>query len=354
MAAEVRKAGRVRHDDAADPTPPAGRAPTRCPSPRPARPRRPCRCPTCATRSSSPSASCSRRSSSTRSSSTTPRSTRSRPEAFVAPAHRAVLDGIRIAAPTARRASTAAWVAAVAEAAPLAVRGLVSELSVAPLPTRYDASTGLPPQRYLDSLVVGVRDAAPRAAHRRRHGVGAPRAERPRVRPRRPAGAHDGPAPPRDRAGRACARGSPREAAVDRPAPTPPCRDDVAAAIAPEEHERLLAWAVEDGSGVTVVAGRHRLYAVDARSRRARTSRCPGRGTSSTPALWSGEDGSLRVTWVDGERPGAVRADRARDAARDAARAGAGVGGARRGDRPRAAGARPASSSARTSRRVRC
>jgi DNA primase len=82
-----------------------------------------------------------------------------RPEAFVAPAHRAVLDGIRIAAPTARKASTAAWVAAVGEAAPLAVRSLVSELSVAPLPTRYDPSSGLPPQRYLDSLVVGVRDA---------------------------------------------------------------------------------------------------------------------------------------------------------------------------------------------------
>ncbi len=81
------------------------------------------------------------------------------PDAFVAPAHRAVLDGIRIAAPTARRASTAAWVAAVGEAAPMAVRGLVSELSVAPLPTRFDSSTGLPPQRYLDSLVVGVRDA---------------------------------------------------------------------------------------------------------------------------------------------------------------------------------------------------
>ena len=82
-----------------------------------------------------------------------------RPEALVAPAHRAVLDGIRIAAPTARRASTAAWVAAVGDAAPLAVRGLVCELSVAPLPTRFDSSTGLPPQRYLDSLVVGVRDA---------------------------------------------------------------------------------------------------------------------------------------------------------------------------------------------------
>ena len=82
-----------------------------------------------------------------------------RPEEFVAPAHRAVLDGIRIAAPTARRASTAAWVAAVGEAAPLAVRSLVSELSVAPLPTRFDSTSGLPPQRYLDSLVVGVRDA---------------------------------------------------------------------------------------------------------------------------------------------------------------------------------------------------
>ena len=82
-----------------------------------------------------------------------------RPEEFVAPAHRAVLDGIRIAAPTARRASTAAWVAAVGEAAPLAVRSLVAELSVAPLPTRFDSTSGLPPQRYLDSLVVGVRDA---------------------------------------------------------------------------------------------------------------------------------------------------------------------------------------------------
>jgi hypothetical protein len=77
---------------------------------------------------------------------------------------------------------------------------------------------------------------------------------------------------------------------------------DVAAAIAPEEHEKLLAWAVEDGSGVTVVAGRHRLYAVT-----------PGPDgpqlTLSRPwhlvdaGLWSGEDGSLRVTWVDGERP---------------------------------------------------
>ena len=40
--------------------------------------------------------------------------------------------------------STAAWADKVAEAAPLAVRGLVSELAVAPLPTRFDKATGLP------------------------------------------------------------------------------------------------------------------------------------------------------------------------------------------------------------------
>lgn len=82
----------------------------------------------------------------------------------------------------------------------------------------------------------------------------------------------------------------------------PEVPDDVAAAIAPGEGERLLAWAVEDGSGITVVAGRLRLYAVT-----------PGPDgphlTLSRPwhlvdaGLWSGEDGALRVTWVDGERP---------------------------------------------------
>ena len=82
----------------------------------------------------------------------------------------------------------------------------------------------------------------------------------------------------------------------------PEVPDDVAAAISAGEGERLLAWAVEDGSGITVVAGRLRLYAVT-----------PGPDgphlTLSRPwhlvdaGLWSGEDGALRVTWVDGERP---------------------------------------------------
>lgn len=77
---------------------------------------------------------------------------------------------------------------------------------------------------------------------------------------------------------------------------------DVAAAIAPEPHEKLLAWAVEEPGGVTVVVGRHRLYAV-----------APGPDgphlTLSRPwhlvdaGLWSGEDGSLRVSWVDREPP---------------------------------------------------
>ncbi|QKE85160.1 DNA primase [Arthrobacter sp. NEB 688] len=81
-------------------------------------------------------------------------------EALTAPAHRAVLDGVRLAASTGHRTgSTSAWVAAVGEAVAAPVRPLVAELSVAPLPVRYDSSTGMPPQRYLDSLANGVRDA---------------------------------------------------------------------------------------------------------------------------------------------------------------------------------------------------
>ncbi|PRY63741.1 DNA primase [Knoellia remsis] len=82
------------------------------------------------------------------------------PRAFTAPAHAAIFDGVRTVAGRAGELSTAAWAAAVSEAAPLAVRGMLAELSVAPLPTRVDESTGLPPQRYLDSLVIGVHDAA--------------------------------------------------------------------------------------------------------------------------------------------------------------------------------------------------
>src|SRR5699024_8211044 len=138
-------------------------------------------------------------------------------------------------------------------------------------------------------------------AHRRCHGLGTPRPERPRVRPHRPARAHDGPAPSRARAGRPA-----RGALVVRLHWTglrrPAVPDDIAAAIAPGVHEKLLAWAVEEVSAVTVVAGRHRLYAV------APAPEGP-HVVLSRPwhlvdaGLWSGEDGSLRVTWVDGRAP---------------------------------------------------
>ncbi|MFC7489091.1 MULTISPECIES: DNA primase [unclassified Knoellia] len=81
------------------------------------------------------------------------------PVAFTAPAHAAIFDGVRTVAARASQLSTAGWAAAVAEAAPLAVRGLLAELSVAPLPTKVDTTTGLPPQRYLESLVIGVHDS---------------------------------------------------------------------------------------------------------------------------------------------------------------------------------------------------
>ena len=157
MAAEVKKAGRVRHDDAVDPSQrPAGtdEVPEPAPGEAASLPVPDLRDPVVFTERQLLQALIQYPGQFTDATVDS-----LRPEEFVAPAHRAVLDGIRIAAPTARRASTAAWVAAVGEAAPLAVRSLVSELSVAPLPTRFDSSSGLPPQRYLDSLVVGVRDA---------------------------------------------------------------------------------------------------------------------------------------------------------------------------------------------------
>ena len=158
MAAEVRKAGRVRHDDTHDlarrpagtdevPEPAPGEAAASLPAPD-------LRDPVVATERQLLQALIQY-----------PRQFDDGtvegldPEAFTAPAHRAVLDGIRIAAPSHRGASTAAWVSAVTDAAPLAVKGLVAELSVAALPTRFEPTTGLPPQRYVDALVGGVRDA---------------------------------------------------------------------------------------------------------------------------------------------------------------------------------------------------
>ncbi len=80
-----------------------------------------------------------------------------------------------------------------------------------------------------------------------------------------------------------------------RPVPTA-----AASAIAPAHGEKLLAWAVESASGTTVVAGRHRLYAVrsGAEGPVVALSRPWHLVDSGT---WSGEDALLTVTWVDGE-----------------------------------------------------
>jgi DNA primase len=82
------------------------------------------------------------------------------PDAFTAPAHRAVFDGVRGAGGPQRSLSAQAWADRVAEAAPLAVRGLVAELAVAELPTRFDKATGLPERRYIDALLGRVQEVS--------------------------------------------------------------------------------------------------------------------------------------------------------------------------------------------------
>ncbi len=82
------------------------------------------------------------------------------PDAFTAPAHRAVFDGIRGVGGPQPGLSTKAWADRVSEAAPLAVRALVAELAVAQLPTRFDKATGLPESRYVQALLVRVAEVA--------------------------------------------------------------------------------------------------------------------------------------------------------------------------------------------------
>jgi DNA primase len=82
------------------------------------------------------------------------------PDAFTAPAHRAVFDGVRAAGGPQPALSARAWADRVAEAAPLTVRGLVAELAVAELPTRLDKATGLPERRYIEALLARVQEVA--------------------------------------------------------------------------------------------------------------------------------------------------------------------------------------------------
>jgi DNA primase len=53
-----------------------------------------------------------------------------------------------------------AWADRVTQAAPLAVHGLVAELAVASLPTRFDKATGLPERRSIDALLTRVQEVS--------------------------------------------------------------------------------------------------------------------------------------------------------------------------------------------------
>ncbi|MGE9807090.1 DNA primase [Janibacter sp. G1551] len=79
-------------------------------------------------------------------------------DAFHAPAHRVAFDAVRTVGLPAEGLSHAAWLAAVADAAPSPARGFIAELAVAGLPTVFDKGTGRPPQRYVDSLVARVSE----------------------------------------------------------------------------------------------------------------------------------------------------------------------------------------------------
>ncbi|MEO7234734.1 MAG: DNA primase, partial [Lapillicoccus sp.] len=78
-------------------------------------------------------------------------------EAFGAPAHRAVWDGV-VGAGGIPSGSAAAWTDAVVAAAPAAVHPLVAELAVAPLPVTVDRTTGLPSRRFAAELVTRLRE----------------------------------------------------------------------------------------------------------------------------------------------------------------------------------------------------
>ena len=82
------------------------------------------------------------------------------PASFSAPAHRAVHDAIAAAGGLPAAATTAVWADKVAEAAAATVRPLVSELAVAPVPARVDPTTGVPDQRYVNELLVRVREVS--------------------------------------------------------------------------------------------------------------------------------------------------------------------------------------------------
>lgn len=73
----------------------------------------------------------------------------------------------------------------------------------------------------------------------------------------------------------------------------------VRAALELGSGERVLSWGRVEGSGTTVVATNHALYAVDAAG--ARILHRPWHEVDG--GTWSAELTQLTVTWVDGSRP---------------------------------------------------
>jgi DNA primase len=82
------------------------------------------------------------------------------PQSFSAAAHRGVHDAIAAAGGIQAAAGSGRWADRVSEAAALAVRPLVSELAVAPVPARVDPLTGMPERRYVDELLIRIREVA--------------------------------------------------------------------------------------------------------------------------------------------------------------------------------------------------
>ena len=241
-------------------------------------------------------------------------STRSTPEALTAPAHRAVLDGIRIAAagPAPHGLHRRLGGRRRRGGAGRPSRPWSPQLSVDPAAgARTSTSTGLPPKPL--PRQPGRRGARrpPRVgASRTRWRLAATGARTtPTLGPRRPCtGAHHDPARPRARTGAAAVRRRPREGPLDRAAATPASPTRSWRRSPPPRTPRRATGSspgAPTARGTTVVAGRFHLCT----SSPPTPSGAPtpvtavaGPGTSSTPGRWS-EEGELVLTWVDGVPP---------------------------------------------------
>ena len=82
------------------------------------------------------------------------------PASFSRPPTGRCIDAIAAAGGLPAAATTAVWADKVSEAAAATVRPLVSELAVAPVPARVDPTTGVPDQRYVNELLVRVREVS--------------------------------------------------------------------------------------------------------------------------------------------------------------------------------------------------